>query len=165
MGHPNAPPAPFEPCCLATTIGSLPHIDATRGMALMFQSTPEIPSWVQFPRRAYHENMRVQFTLYPAELRAFLARGGCLGWGIVPTLDREAAAAETIPSLLARFEEGVERLVCKGIERALLPRRALITPSCGAGGVLDEPLAERVLGLLRELSVTLRQRHGFADRA
>jgi hypothetical protein len=100
-------------------------------------------------------------TLYPAELHAFLERGGWLGWGIVPTLDREAAATETIPSLLARFEDGVQRLERKGFDRELLLRRALITPSCGAGGVLTEALAERVLALLRQLSITLRQRIGF----
>jgi hypothetical protein len=103
-------------------------------------------------------------TLYPAELNVFLERGGWLGWGIVPTLDREAAGTETVPSLLARFECGVQRLVDKGFERELLLRRALITPSCGAGGVLTEALAERVLGLLHELSVTLRQRYGFNRR-
>ncbi len=101
-------------------------------------------------------------TLYPAELRAFLGRGGSLGWGIVPTLDREAAATETLPSLLDRFDAGVERLVQKGFDRELLLHQALITPSCGMGGVLTEPLAERVLGLLRELSLTLREQHGFA---
>jgi hypothetical protein len=100
-------------------------------------------------------------TLYPAELHAFLERGGSLGWGIVPTLDREAAATETVPSLLARFDEGMGRLVRKGFDRELLLRRALITPSCGAGGVLTEPLAERVLDLLRQLSLALRERHGF----
>jgi methionine synthase II (cobalamin-independent) len=359
----------FDPCCLATTIGSLPHTNVTRGTVLMFDSTPEIPAWVQFPRRVFYENMMVQFTegmpglvedgdrvyfdtaapdfieqltdfyarylaatedgdlvaldsfglspqyaagfaefitrlpkqttpqqvmlkgqvtgpftlgtnmldqdrrcsyyddqlrdvivktvvlkamwqmarlsafgprvmifldepallgfgsqtfisvsrediigdlnevaaaihaegglagvhceantdwsllmetdldtldfdaydhmqaitLYPAELHAFLERGGSLGWGIVPTLDREAAATETIPSLLARFDEGVERLVHKGFDRELLLRRALVTPSCGAGGVLTEPLAERVLSLLRQLSTILRSRHGFAS--
>jgi methionine synthase II (cobalamin-independent) len=356
----------FEPRCLATTIGSLPHTDPVRGTALMFASVPEIPTWVQFPKRAFHENMMIQFTermpglveenervyfdtaapdlterltdfyarylaateggdataldtfglspeyaagfgefvaqlpkqprpvalkgqvtgpftlgtnlsdqnrrcayydetlrdmivktvalrslwqiarlkpfcslvlifldepsllgfgsqtfitvsredvirdineavtaihtqgalagvhceantdwsllmetdldildfdaydhmqaitLYPAELRTFLARGGSLGWGIVPTLDREAAARETLPSLLARLDEGMERLMQKGIERELLLRRALITPSCGMGGVLTEPLAERVLGLLRQLSLTLREQHGLA---
>jgi hypothetical protein len=102
-------------------------------------------------------------TLYPAELRAFLDRGGWLGWGIVPTLDRSAAANETIPSLLSRFDDGVGQLVQKGFDRELLLRRALITPSCGAGGVLTEPLAERVLDLLQQLSTALRERHGFAD--
>jgi hypothetical protein len=100
-------------------------------------------------------------TLYPAELRAFLERGGSLGWGIVPTLDKEAAATETVPSLLTRFDEGVERLVSRGLDRELLLRRALITPSCGAGGVLTESLAERVLDLLHQLSTTLRDQHGF----
>ena len=95
-------------------------------------------------------------TLYPAELRAFLERGGCLGWGIVPTLDREAAATETVSSLMLRFEEGIDLLVNKGFDRELLLKRTLITPSCGAGGVLTEPMAERVLSLLRDLSLTLR---------
>jgi hypothetical protein len=100
-------------------------------------------------------------TLYPAELKKFFDRGGCLGWGIVPTLDREAAAAETIPSLIVRFEEGIESLVSKGFGREYLLQRAFITPSCGAGGVLTVPLAERILDLLRELSITLRERYGF----
>ena len=52
----------FEPCCLATTIGSLPHTDAVRATRLMLRSTPEIPSWVQFPKRDFRENMMMQFT-------------------------------------------------------------------------------------------------------
>jgi hypothetical protein len=100
-------------------------------------------------------------TLYPAELRAFLARGGWLGWGLVPTLDPQAAATETVDSLLPRFEAGLQQLVDKGFDRELLLRRALITPSCGAGGVLTEPLAERVLRVLRALSLTLRERYGW----
>ncbi|MGD8975042.1 MAG: hypothetical protein PVJ56_17200 [Desulfobacterales bacterium] len=100
-------------------------------------------------------------TLYPAELRKFLDRGGSLGWGIVPTLDRDAAAAETIPSLIDRFENGLRLLVGKGFDQKLLLRRALITPSCGAGGVLTVPLAERVLDLLCGLSIALRKRYGF----
>lgn len=101
-------------------------------------------------------------TLYPAELHAFLERGGWLGWGIVPTLDRAAAARESLSSLLPRFEDGIERLVQKGFERDRLLRRALITPSCGAGGMLSEPLAERVLGLSGQLSRALRERYGFS---
>jgi len=79
----------------------------------------------------------------------------------VPTLDRQAAATETVPSLLVRFEAGVQRLVDKGFDRELLLRRALIKPSCGCGGVLTEPLAERVLGMLLETSMALRERYGF----
>ena len=50
----------FEPSCLATTIGSLPHTDVAHGTALMFKSTPEIPSWVQFPKLSKYENMMIQ---------------------------------------------------------------------------------------------------------
>lgn len=107
-----------------------------------------------------YDHMR-GMTLYPEELAKFFDRGGSLGWGIVPTLDREAAATETIPSLTARFEEGVQFLVGKGFGRDGLLRRALITPSCGAGGVLTVPLAERVLDLLCGLSTALRKRYDF----
>ncbi len=100
-------------------------------------------------------------TLYPAELRAYLDRGGWLGWGIIPTLDKDAAATETLPSLLARFDRGVELLTNKGFEREQLMRRALITPSCGAGGVLTDALAERVFDLLKQFSLALRERHNF----
>ena len=100
-------------------------------------------------------------TLYPAELGNFFKRGGVLGWGMVPTLDRDATASETVPSLLDRFEGGVKSLADMGFDRSQLLRCALITPSCGAGGVLTEPLAERVLVLLCELSLTLRNRYGF----
>jgi len=98
-------------------------------------------------------------TLYPAELQRFLERGGSLGWGIVPTLDPRAAAEETVASLRKLFEEGLRLFEKKGIDRQLLLRRALLTPSCGAGGVLSEELAERVLGLLSELSQALRKRY------
>jgi hypothetical protein len=99
-------------------------------------------------------------TLYPDELRAFFDRGGSLGWGIVPTLNPQAAATETVETLLARFDAGVARLEAKGFARDLLLRRALTTPSCGAG-TLTPALAERVLGLLRDLAITLRKREGF----
>jgi hypothetical protein len=104
-------------------------------------------------------------SLYPTELRAFLEPGGILSWGLVPTLDKAAAAAETIPSLVSRFEAGIDLLVGKGLDREMLLHRALITPSCGAGGVLDEPLAERVLALLQQLSLTLRQQYGFSNES
>jgi hypothetical protein len=99
-------------------------------------------------------------TLYPDELRAFFDRGGSLGWGIVPTLNPQAAATETVETLLARFDAGVARLEAKGFARDLLLRRALITPSCGAG-TLTPALAERVLGLLRDLAITLQKREAF----
>jgi methionine synthase II (cobalamin-independent) len=132
------------------------HCEANTDWSLLMETDLDILDF-----DAYDHLLSV--TLYPAELRAFLERGGSLGWGIVPTLDREAAATETLPSLLARFDQGLELFVRKGHDRDLLLRRALITPSCGAGGVLTEPLAERVLGMLRQLSAILRDRYGFGQ--
>jgi methionine synthase II (cobalamin-independent) len=133
------------------------HCEANTDWSLLMEAELDILDFDAY------DHMQV-ITLYPAELRAFLERGGSLGWGIVPTLDREAAATETLPSLLARFDEGLGRLVSKGFEREVLVRQALITPSCGAGGVLTEPLAERVLGLLHELSASLRGRYDWLRR-
>jgi hypothetical protein len=73
-------------------------------------------------------------------------------------LDREAAAVETAEGLAGRFEQAIDALESRGFARDLLLRRALITPSCGAGS-LSEELAERVLVVLHELSLLLRERH------
>jgi hypothetical protein len=130
------------------------HCEANTDWSILMESDLDILDF-----DAYDHMQSI--SLYPAELRGFLERGGWLGWGIIPTLDKDAAATETLPSLLSRFDAGVEMLEGKGFSRDLLIRRALITPSCGAGGVLTVELAERVLGLLRELSFALRDRSGF----
>ena len=130
------------------------HCEANTDWSLLMESDLDILVFDAY------EHMQA-ITLYPIELSRFLERGGCMGWGIVPTLDREAAATETVPSLLLRFEKGINQLVSKGFDREVLLRRALITPSCGAGGVLTEPLAERVLDLLCQLSTMLRNHYGF----
>jgi hypothetical protein len=132
------------------------HCEENTDWSLLMETELDILSFDAY------DHMR-PMTFYPDELHAFFDRGGCLGWGIVPTLDREAAATETIPSLVARFEDGMHRLIRKGFDQNVLLRRALITPSCGAGGVLTEALAERVLGLLRGVSLALRHRYGFGD--
>ena len=130
------------------------HCEANTDWSLLMESDLDILVFDAY------EHMQA-ITLYPIELSRFLERGGCMGWGIVPTLDREAAATETVPSLLLRFEKSIDQLVSKGFDREVLLRRALITPSCGAGGVLTEPLAERVLDLLCQLSTMLRNHYGF----
>ena len=130
------------------------HCEANTDWSLLMESDLDILVFDAY------EHMQA-ITLYPIELSRFLERGGCMGWGIIPTLDREAAATETVPSLLLRFEKSIDQLVSKGFDREVLLRRALITPSCGAGGVLTEPLAERVLDLLCQLSTMLRNHYGF----
>ena len=52
----------FEPCCLATGIGSLPHAQLARAMELVASTIPEIPYLPQLPALSWHEGMMVQYT-------------------------------------------------------------------------------------------------------
>jgi methionine synthase II (cobalamin-independent) len=92
--------------------------------------------------------------LYPAEIRAFIARGGALAWGIVPTT--AFTGAETAAGLIARLESGVARLAGAGLTREMLLRRSLITPACGLGS-LGAAQAEAILKLALEISDRLRR--------
>jgi len=91
--------------------------------------------------------------LYPAEIRAFVERGGALAWGIVPTA--AFTGEETAEALIARLEAGVARLVDAGIPRGTLLRQSLITPSCGLGS-LTPAHAEAILRLTLAVSGKMR---------
>lgn len=92
--------------------------------------------------------------LYPAEVHEHLRRGGCLAWGIVPALPQDLIG-ETLDSLLDRFDAAVGLLVAKGIDRDLIMRRSLISPSCGLRSQ-SEAGASRALGLCSQLAARLR---------
>jgi hypothetical protein len=47
-------------CCEACAFEAQRSMDF--GTRLIFENTPQIPAWVQLPRRVFHENMMVQFT-------------------------------------------------------------------------------------------------------
>ena len=104
---------------------------------------------LSFDAYGYLENL----SLYPKELEAFLERGGCLAWGIVPT--SEEILKEDAQSLVKRFRKGVEILSKEGIDPVLL-QRAILTPSCGTAS-LPIPLAERVCELTAKISKRLRE--------
>jgi len=111
---------------------------------------------ISFDAYSYFEN----FALYAPALRQFLARGGCIAWGIVPA-DGEAIGRESVVSLGERLEEEVAALVAAGLPRERLIRQSLITPSCGLGSLTVEE-AEEVLRMTRELSQWARHRFGLA---
>jgi methionine synthase II (cobalamin-independent) len=48
--------------CLATAIGSMPHTDAKSACAQVICYLRDIPAWPQLPRRAYVEDMNVQYS-------------------------------------------------------------------------------------------------------
>ncbi len=101
-------------------------------------------------------NYGESLTLYPTQTRDFLARGGIIAWGIVPS-DEKALAKETVPSLLDRLEHLFGVLIGKGIVHDTLLGHCLVTPSCGLATVSPDA-AEWALELLARLSQELRQR-------
>lgn len=86
---------------------------------------------------------------YLGEWQEFLARGGMLAWGIVPTSDE--AWAETPVTLEARWQEQLGRLADAGLPVDVMRAQMLITPSCGAG-LLPVSLAEHIYALVNELA-------------
>lgn len=89
--------------------------------------------------------------LYPAELRAFLDRGGIIAWGAVPN---DESVTQTMPQeLAARLDAGL-KLICQKAETSgvsitvqELQSRSLLTPSCGLGSA-NIAVAEQVFNML-----------------
>lgn len=85
--------------------------------------------------------------IYPAEVTAFLEKGGVLAWGIVPTT--EDINKESGDSIVKLFEEAVEGLSGK-ISRELLLENIMLTPSCGTGSRTVEE-TRKIFGILEGL--------------
>ena len=92
--------------------------------------------------------------VYGDLLNSFLKQGGVLAWGLVPT--SEAVLQEDGSSLMRRLLEGMEFLARRGVDRTLLGRRLMFTPSCGTG-TLSEELAGRVYDLVAALAAEYAQ--------
>jgi hypothetical protein len=101
-------------------------------------------------------NHAASISLYPSEVDEHFAAGGMLAWGIVPALPQDFDG-ETLESLLSRFDAAVGLLARKGIDRDLILRRALITPSCGLRAQSEDGAA-RALRLCSRLGARLRGR-------
>lgn len=97
-------------------------------------------------------------TLYPEELSSFLGRGGVLSWGIVPP--SRACANIDAGTLLKDLEDRIEQLAAKGMDRGMLYRQALLTPSCGLGTETVER-ADRAMDVLLDLSSLVQERAGL----
>ncbi|MDO9533825.1 MAG: hypothetical protein Q7J85_00500 [Bacillota bacterium] len=92
--------------------------------SILFQLPLDV---VSFDAYSYMDSMLV----YPKEMNNFLDRGGCLGWGLVPTSD--AIDYENEFSLQERFWVGIRRLSRMGVNHDLLVKQFILTPSCGVG--------------------------------
>lgn len=52
----------FNPQCLATAIGSMPHKDASAACKVILESIPNIPIWPQLPNTNFREEMEIQYS-------------------------------------------------------------------------------------------------------
>lgn len=97
-------------------------------------------------------------TAYSTQIKEFLQNGGYIAWGIVPTLDTEALIQADTNSLLEKLEAGISALESKGIEKNLILKQSLITPSCGAG-CLSIELAKKAMDLTNNISKELKAKY------
>jgi hypothetical protein len=101
---------------------------------------------LSFDSYGYFDSLR----LYDKAVQTFLARGGWLAWGLVPT--GEELEGETTDSLWQRFQEQATRLAAEqGCGVGEILSQSLLTPACGMG-YLSPETARRALAILAELS-------------
>jgi hypothetical protein len=123
------------------------HVCANTEWPVVFESGVDILS---FDAYSFFDKL----ILYPDHLARFLAGGGILASGIVPTTP-EFIDAETTDSLVAKWFGQIEQLQAIGIDRAQVYAQTLITPSCGTGAV-SMAQAKRVVHLTKAVAEKIR---------
>ncbi|MFZ4395850.1 MAG: hypothetical protein ACOYOU_09530 [Kiritimatiellia bacterium] len=96
--------------------------------------------------------------MYAANVKAHLNKGGLLAWGVVPT--SSIIREQTVESLAAKLEQGMQHLAATGIDLQQIAAQALITPSCGTGS-LDPADAMKVFESLSALSKAMKAKYKF----
>ncbi len=124
------------------------HVCANTDWSLLL--TPEVDI-VNFDAYGYFD----KFFLYADQIKTYLADGGCLAWGLVPTLQPDQVAATTIDGLWDLWQSQMKQVGEIGIDIDLLRRQTFITPACGTGS-LPVDLALKVLELTDALSKRIR---------
>jgi methionine synthase II (cobalamin-independent) len=127
------------------------HCCANTDWSVLLESKAQI---LNLDAYEYMENL----ALYPAELRAFLDRGGMIAWGVVPT--NEDVFKHSGAELAAHWEAGIENIIAKAEKRGVgftmddFRKNALISPACGLGSTTVE-VADRALELIGEVTAAL----------
>jgi hypothetical protein len=124
------------------------HICANTDWSLAFDSGVDIINL-----DAYHYGEKL--AIYGDAFRAFIERGGCVAWGLVPTSDPALVEKETARSLADRWFETMKAFENTGLSTEAILGRSLFSPSCGCGS-LPEATSERVVRLTAELSRIMR---------
>jgi hypothetical protein len=96
--------------------------------------------------------------MYPDAVKTHLDRGGMLAWGVVPT--SSYIREQTVDTMVNHFENLIDNLASKGIDKQLIIEQAIITPSCGTGS-MDPQDAEKVFDMTQSLSIAMKDKYGF----
>jgi hypothetical protein len=96
--------------------------------------------------------------MYADSVKAHLARGGMLAWGVIPTSAK--IREQSVDSLCVQLEKVMDHLASKGIEKKLIVEQAVVTPSCGTGS-MDPADAEKVFEALAGVSAAMKKKYGF----
>jgi methionine synthase II (cobalamin-independent) len=102
-------------------------------------------------------NYAGSLALYPDEVKEFIAKGGCVAWGVVPN-QNEPVSKESVASLKDRLEEAMAPFTRNGLSIKDIVKQSLLLPSCGLNGLTEEA-TERALQLLTELSSEIRKKY------
>lgn len=128
------------------------HCCANIDWSLLIESNVQV---INFDAYQHAANL----ALYARGIKAFLERGGMLGWGIVPVV-KEDLERESLESLIRRLEQGIARFVEQGVEEELLARNSWLLPSCETV-LLTPEASDRALLMTREISTAMREKYGF----
>jgi methionine synthase II (cobalamin-independent) len=95
--------------------------------------------------------------LYPDEIKSFIARGGCVAWGIIPN-NTDPVNKESVASLKDRLGEAIAPFTRNGLSFKDILRQSLLTPACSLASLSEEG-AEKALQLLTGLSAEMRKKY------
>ena len=127
------------------------HCCGSTDWSLLLKSSTDILSFDAY-------NYADSLSCYPAEVNAFLKRGGSIAWGIVPN-EEGALGRESLASLYDRLGEAIAQFTRESIPFKQLVAQGLLTPSCTLASLSPEA-AVRALELLAELSAKVRGKYG-----
>jgi hypothetical protein len=122
------------------------HCCGNTDWSMIVESGPDI---INFDAYTYLDT----FVLYREQISQFLAGGGSVAWGIVPTGDQ--AGRSSAKALMERLGEGLDRLSASDRNRDSISRSSLLTPACGMGN-MQETAATETMDLLEEVSRSVR---------
>lgn len=100
-------------------------------------------------------NFSDNLNLFVDQVIEFLNKDKIIAWGIVPT-NAEDIKKVNKDILLQKFDNCLQKLIDKGLQKEFILERSFITPSCGVGSESIET-AKNVFELTKELSNYLRK--------